>query len=174
MPKKGTRLKYGKKDYVFNSDLYDKIVAKTGLKLSYKEAQAVIAAHLKNIGQVLETELDGFKLPWGLGYICAIKYVSKTPSINWKLTRQYKKTVYHTNADTLGFATTIKLFKVGRRYNNSFYDAFMFKPDRKLFRGIVHKFRAGQPYLELTHADFIEKSRLENMYSKKHRKDLKD
>jgi hypothetical protein len=173
MPAKGSVLKYGNRDYVVNKDFYNKLIEKNDIGLSYSEVSNVIKEHTKNIAEVVEDELDGFKLPKGLGYICVVKYKSTKLSINFRKTKEIGKKVYFTNLDTMGFCVSVKLFRVGRPGNNSFYDLFMFKPCKKIMQSVVRKFKLGKVYSDYTISDFMEKSRLENLYSKRYRKDLK-
>lgn len=174
MPAKGSVLRHGNRDYVINQDFYKKLIEENkDLNLSYKDITLILKEHSKNIADVIENEIDGFKLPKGLGYLCAIKYKPTKPPINWKKTKDIGKLVYHTNFDTLGYTSTVKHFKVGRPNNNKFYDLFMFKPCKILMQSVIRKFKAGKIYSDYTISDFIEKSRLENLYTKKYRKDKK-
>jgi hypothetical protein len=173
MPVKGTKLKYGNRDYIVDRSFYNKLVETTNTDLTYAEVSKIVREHTKNIAEVIEEEVDGFKLPKGLGYLCAIKYIPKKQPIDWVNTKKYGKTVYFTNFQSMGYSISAKLFRVGRPNNNSFYDIFMFKPCKKLAASLVHKLRAGKVYSDFTISDFIEKSRLENLYSKRYRKDLK-
>jgi hypothetical protein len=174
MPAKNSTLRYGNRDYVFNTDFYDQLVEKNNdLGLSYLEVSKILRTHTKNISEVIEEEIDGFKLPKGLGYFCAVKYTPKKEQINWKKTHEIGKPVYFTNFDTFGYCTAVKLFRVGRPNNNSFYDVFMFRPCKTLAQSIMKKFKAGKIYSEYRISDFIEKSRLENLYSKRYRKEIK-
>jgi hypothetical protein len=173
MPAKNSKLKYGNRDYIFDKERYQKIVDKTGLDIPYLESKEIIKKHLENIADVIEDEIDGFKLPRGLGYFCAIKYQPSRAVVDWKKSKQFGKTIYFTNLATFGYTATAKLFRVGRPNNNSFYDVFMFKSCAKLSEKIIKRFNAGKVYSDFTISDFLEKSRLENLYSKRYRKEIK-
>lgn len=173
MPVKNSKLKYGNRDYIFSRKFYDELIKKTGLDLSYEDVGKIVKSHLKNIADVVEDEIDGFKLPKGLGYLCAVKYKPTKLGIDWNKSNQLGKRVYFNNLATFGYNATIKLFRVGRPNNNSFYDVFMFKTSPKLAERIVKKFKGGKGYSDFTISDFLEKSRLENLYSKRYRKEIK-
>jgi hypothetical protein len=173
MPAKNSKLKYGNRDYIFSKKFYDELVKKTGLDLSYEDTTKVIKTHLENIADVIEEEIDGFKLPRGLGYFCAIRYIPSKQPIDWKKSNETGKRVYYNNLGTFGYTATAKMFRVGRPNNNSFYDVFMFKPCVKLAERIIKKFNSGKQYSDFTISDFLEKSRLENLYSKRYRKEIK-
>lgn len=173
MPAKNSKLKYGNRDYIFDKTLYKNLVEKTGLDLSYEDAKQIVKKHLENIADVIEDEIDGFKLPRGLGYFCAIKYIPSKPPIDWKKSNELGKRVYFNNLATFGYTASAKLFRVGRPNNNSYYDVFMFKPCAKLAERIIKKFNSGKVYSDFTISDFQEKSRLENLYSKRYRKEIK-
>lgn len=173
MPAKGSKLKFGNRDYVIDKKFFKKLVETTNTDLKYEEVVNIVQQHTKNIADVIKDEIDGFKIPKGLGYFCAIKYIPTKPPINWNKTKELGKTVYFTNFDTFGYSATLKLFRVGRPNNNSFYDIFMFKPCKNIATALIHGFKKGKVYSDFSVSDFVEKSRLSNLYSKKYQKDLK-
>lgn len=173
MPAKNSKLKYGNRDYIFDVKFHKTFVKETGVDLSYKDMKQILNVHLENIAEIVEDEIDGFKMPSGLGYLCAVKYVPKKLPIDWKRTNALGKMVYFNNLATGGHTATAKHFRVGRPNNNAFYDVFMFKPTKTLRRGIIKKFKAGKSYVDFTISDFLEKSRLTNLYSKRYSKEIK-
>lgn len=175
MPAKGSTLRYGNRDTIFNKDVWKNLVEKENIKFSYKECIKIINQCNDNIADVIVEENDGFKLPFGLGYLCAIRFKPKNIAIDWNGTRKNGgKFVYHNNLATFGFSAGVKWFRVGRVSTSSFNEIFKFKACKKLATKISKRFKGGKMYSELTNADFIEKSRLENFYNKKFRKELKE
>lgn len=177
MPAKGSKLKYGNRDYIFSRDNWKEEWKEDADKfgLSYSDVDKIIKTANQNIADVIVEENDGFKLPLGLGYICAIRFIPKKPAIDWKATEKNGgKHVYFTNLGTLGYSVGIKWFRVGRVENISFNEIFKFKACKKLAQTISKRFKQGKVYSELTISDFIEIGRLENLYNKKFRKELKE
>jgi hypothetical protein len=179
MPAKGSTLQYGHRDLIFNRDSWNnkwkECLEKEGLTISYKECDSIIKQSNQNIAEVIMEENDGFKLPLGLGYFCAIRFTPKKPAIDWKATEKNNgKFVYFNNLSTFGYSVAVKWFRVGRVNNISFNEIFKFKSCKKLAQQISKKFKSGKMYSELTISDFMEKGRLENFYNKRYRKDLKE
>src|SRR5678810_491224 len=115
MPAKGSKFRLGNRNYIFNKKFYlENLVKKHDIKLSLKECQDIIETTNKNIAEMITDEIDGFKLPFGLGYLCAGKYMPKTPPINWKETKKHGKVIRHLNFKTGGYCVRSYWFRVGR------------------------------------------------------------
>lgn len=175
MPKLGSTLKYGNRDYIFNESVYNDLVKEKGLDLSFKDCNALIRKCNENIANVITEENDGFKLPLGLGYICAVRFIPKRVAINWNATKlNGGKFVYYNNLDTFGYSVGVRWFRIGRVENRCLNEIFMFKTCKKLSQLVSKRFKSGKMYSELGISDFIEIGRLENLYNKKYRKTLKE
>jgi hypothetical protein len=172
---KGSKLKYGNRDYIFNMSFYKKkLVEKNNITLSFVECKKIINACNKNIAEFVVEETDGFKLPFGLGYLVVSKYIPVNPAIDWKRTKEFGQRVYHLNLHTLGFAIKINWFRVGRINHNHFNEVYKFSPYKTLSLASSMAFRSGRKlYSEWSAIDFIEKGRVENLMNKKYRKELK-
>lgn len=173
MPAKGSTLLYGDRDYIFSPSFHKKNLVGKGIDVTYKEAKEVINHANKIIAEIITEETDGFKLPFGFGYIVPMKYVATYPAINWKESANLGKRVYHTNMHTDGYSCKIQWFRVGRVNNSHFNEVFKFKSYKELSRSVSSAFRDGKQYVEWSVADFLDKGRLENLYNKKYRKELK-
>lgn len=178
MPTKGSVLLYNNRDHILNKTFYkERLVEKNDVKLSYNECKDVIHHSLKIVSNVIQQEVDGFKLPLGMGYLCAVKYVPNKPLIDWGATNLLKqkginKYVYFTNMHTDGHSCKIQWFRVGRVDNLHFHEVFKFKAVAALRNPVSALFKKGKAYHAWTISDFIEKGRLENLYNKRYRKDL--
>jgi len=174
MPAKGSTLRYGNRDFIFNERIWKELKEK-GLTLSFAQCNKIIRDCNSVIASVITEEADGFKLPLGLGYICATRFTPKKPAIDWQATKKNNgKHVYFNNLGTFGFSVAVKWFRVGRITQNSINEIFKFRACKKLATQISKKFKGGKPYSELTSADFIQKGQLQNLFNKKFRKDLKE
>ena len=73
---------------------------------------------------ILETLLnasDGFKMPYGLGYVRVCKYKPKslTPdslSVDYKLSKEYDKKIYHLNEHSNGYKYRLYWSKIPRTF----------------------------------------------------------
>ena len=174
MPAKGSTLRYGNRDFIFNEDIWNELKEK-GIDLSYSQCNKVIRTCNANIAEIIVEENDGFKLPLGLGYLCAIRFIPKKPAIDWNATaKNGGKHVYFNNLGTFGYSVAVKWFRVGRITNLSINEIFKFKACKKLAAQISKKFKGGKMYSELTNSDFIQMGGMQRMYNKKFRKDLKE
>lgn len=175
MPAKGSTLKHGNRDYIFDREFYKALKEKNPkFNLSYIECSKIIRYANKQVAQVIENEDDGFKLPFGLGYISVVKYVPTNAMIDWKSTEKAGKHVYYNNFHTLGYSVKLGWFRVGRISNSALNETWKFVAMSPLSSAVSNSFSKGKNYQAWTHTDFIEKGRLENMYNKKYRKELKD
>lgn len=174
MPAKGSVLLYGDRDYIFSPEFYKEILVKEkGVELSYKDCKAIIEHSNKIVADCITDEIDGFKLPCGFGYIVPMRYEATKPATNWKETKRLGKIVYHTNMHTDGYSCKIQWFRVGRVSNSHFNEVFKFKSYKSLSQKVSVAFKNGKPYADWLLSDFLEKGRLENLYNKKFRKELK-
>lgn len=173
MPAPGSKLLYGNRDYIYDKKFYKELVEKTQTTLSYGECRKIVETCNKFIAEVVRDEQDGFKLPFGLGYLCSTRYIPNKPAIDWHETNKIGKHVYHANLHTFGYSVKVAWFRVGRITNTHFNEVFKFKAYKTLSQSVSKLFKGGKMYSEWLLSDFIEKSRLENLYNKKFRKELK-
>jgi len=175
MPAKGSKLRYGNRDYIFNMPFYKKnLVEKHNINLSFEECKNIIETCNANIAEVVIEENDGFKLPFGLGYIVVGKYRPTRPQIDWKKTNEAGKKVYHLNLHTDGFAVKLYWFRVGRINKTHFNEVYKFTGYKTLSVDISKAFGSGKKmYSEWNIYDFVEKGRVQNLFNKKYNKELK-
>lgn len=175
MPAKGSTLRYGNRDYIFSKEVYPEMAKKTKVDLPYATYKKIIETANKNVGRVVVDEIDGFKMPFGLGFLCAVRWVPKTPAIDWDKTRKNGgKHVYHLNLHTFGFSAGTRWFRVSRMNAQFYNQLFKFKACKELAKLVSESFRGGKQYLDLSASDFRELGRLDNLYNKTYRKDLKE
>lgn len=174
MPTKGSVHRHGNRDYIFNKDFYnEKLVEKHNVTLDYNTCKNVILHANKVVADVIKSEVDGFKLPYGMGFLCVTKYTPSKAAINWAATKKLGKHVLHTNMHTDGYSCRIMWYRVGRADNAHFHEVFKFKAMRDLSRDVSALFADGKNYTAWEVPDFIEKGRLENLYNKKFRPEFK-
>lgn len=175
MPAKGSKFSLGNRDYIFNKKFYAKnLLEKNDIKLSFSESKDSIETCNKIIAELIVTEIDGFKLSNGLGYVCVSKFKPSKPAKDWKKSKEYNKDIYYLNLDTLGYSPRLCWFRIGRINNTRFHEIFKFKSYKTLSKTVSSEFKKGRSYSEWTISDFLEKGRLENLYNKKYRKELKN
>lgn len=176
MSAKGSKLRYGNRDYIFSKEFYKtNLVEKRKTKLSYEQCKNLINSCNKSIAESIKKEVDGFKLPCGLGYIVVGKYKPTYELIDWKKSNEAGKHIYHLNLDTDGFAIKLYWFRVGRVFNTHFHEIYIFSAYKELGKSVSNAFKSGKSnYSEWRIPDFLEKSRGQNLFNKKYQKELKD
>lgn len=178
MPAKGSVQRHGNRDYVLNKKFYEEKLVKEGkTTLPYSECINIIHHANKIIADAVKKEIDGFKLPFGMGYLCCSKYIPKKPTINWLETnklfeRGIRKYVYNTNMHTEGYACRIVWYRVGKVDNAHFHEIYKFKAVKLLSAEVSDLFKNGKNYHAWEVSDFINKGRLENLYNKRYRNNL--
>lgn len=176
MPAKGSKLRYGNRDYIFNKAFYENVlVDKHKVELSLDQCKKLIELSNKIIADTVVEENDGFKLPFGLGYVCAGRYKPTYNMIDWSKSNKIGKHVYHLNLHTDGYAVKTYWFRVGRIFNTSFHEVYKFSAYKTLSMAVSKAFGSGKKmYSEWAVSDFLEKGRLENRLNKKYRKEQKE
>lgn len=88
--------------------MYKYYKANSPYKVEYNLYKRILDKMSQIISEAVLDRSDGFKMPCGLGYIQVGKYQpknynSKSLSIDYKLTREYGKVIYHLNEHSNGY-----------------------------------------------------------------------
>lgn len=88
--------------------MYKYYKANSPYKVEYKLYKRILDKMSQIIAEAVLDRSEGFKMPCGLGYIQVGKYQpknynSKSLSIDYKLTREYGKVIYHLNEHSNGY-----------------------------------------------------------------------
>jgi hypothetical protein len=166
---KGSKLKYGHRNHIFDVAFFKKIAKEKGINFTYKEARKVIDKANEVVADVVTDEKDGFKLPFGLGYIVAHKFISQKLAKDWKASAKAGFDIFYTNLHTLGYSVRVNWFSFVKESNKSysFRSVYMFKTSEYLSKKVSKAFANGKEYMEWTSADFVDKGRLEKYYRSK-------
>jgi len=165
----GSKIKYGHRNHIFDVSFFKRVCKEKGIKFTYKEARAVIDKANEVVAAVVVEEKDGFKLPFGLGYIVATKFISKKLAKDYNKSKELGYDVFFTNLHTFGYSVRATWFSFtkGDIKSNSFRNLYMFKTSDYLRNRISKAFASGKEYMEWTSADFVDKGRLEKYYRNK-------
>lgn len=88
--------------------MYKYYKANSPYKVEYNLYKRILDKMSQIISEAVLDRSEGFKMPCGLGYIQVGKYQpknynSKSLSIDYKLTREYGKVIYHLNEHSNGY-----------------------------------------------------------------------
>lgn len=161
------------RNYIFNKIFHaENLVKKCNVTLGYDTCKEVVIHANKLIADCIRVDIDGFKLPLGMGYLATTKYKPTNTHVNWSESIKLGKRVYHHNIHSDGWACKISWFRVGRVTNMRASEVYKFSADTYLSQSVSKSFKEGYPYNNWVIADFISKGRLENLYNKRYRKNL--
>lgn len=97
--------------------MYKYYKANSPYKVEYSLYKRILDRMSQIIAEAVLDRSEGFKMPCGLGYIQVGKYQpknynSKSLSIDYKLTREYGKVIYHLNEHSNGYKYRLHWSKV--------------------------------------------------------------
>lgn len=166
------KLVYGSRVNPLNQKLYKQYIQETGSDIDYKTFVKIISTTNEIIRESVIEEEAGVKLPLSLGNIVVTKYKSKKSFPDWKLTKEYKKKIFHVNLHSLGFIHHIKWFKIGSDFSNK--NIYKFQPYRILKRGVAKQIKEGKQYFKWEYSDFWSSTKLERNLLKFYKKTNND
>ena len=101
------KIRKNKKSYT-TYDMYNNWARETESEVSYVRFKHISEAFNKLISDSILNASEGFKMPYGLGYVRIIKYkpktyTSKSLSVDYKSSKEEGKTIYHLNEHSDGY-----------------------------------------------------------------------
>lgn len=101
------KIRKNKKSYTAY-DMYHQWVKETDEKVPYVRFKRILDAFNISTKEAILQRSEGFKMPFGLGYICIVKYkpksyTSKSLSVDYKTSKELGKTIYHLNEHSNGY-----------------------------------------------------------------------
>lgn len=102
-------------------DMYKQYRKDYGNDVDYKQFKDILDRFNEEILSCLLQSSEGFKMPFGLGYVQIVKYKPKsmTPkslSIDFKSTAEYGKTIYHLNEHSNGYKYRLYWSKIPQTF----------------------------------------------------------
>ena len=102
-------------------DMYKQYRKDYGDDVDYKQFKDILDRFNEEILSCLLQSSEGFKMPFGLGYVQIVKYKPKsmTPkslSIDFKSTAEYGKTIYHLNEHSNGYKYRLYWSKIPQTF----------------------------------------------------------
>ena len=102
-------------------DMYKQYRKDYGNDVDYKQFKDILDRFNEEILSCLLQSSEGFKMPFGLGYVQIVKYkpksmTSKSLSIDFKSTAEYGKTIYHLNEHSNGYKYRLYWSKIPQTF----------------------------------------------------------
>ena len=122
------------------------------IEIDYGLYKRILEEMCRIILDAILNGLDGFKMPFGLGFIQVGKYLpkalnDKSLSIDYKASREYDKRIYHLNEHSNGYKYRLYWSKIPRTFPDRYkYQlCFVRQNKRRLAQLIFNK----QDYLDI-------------------------
>ncbi len=142
----GLKIRKNKKSYTI-LDMYKPFIEETGIDIPYSTFKTILTECNKEILNVLQNKSDGFKMPFGLGYIRIVKYkpksmTDKSLSVDYKASKEYNKRIYHLNEHSDGYKFRLYWSKLPQTFPNRYKYQLCFtrKNKRDLAQLIFNKY----------------------------------
>ena len=130
------RIRKNKKSYTIY-DMYKPFVDENiDVEVSYSDFKAVLDSCNKFILETLQNSSEGFKMPYGLGYLIIVKYLPKEYSGNslsydYKTSKQLNKKIYYLNEHSSGYKYRLYWSKVPKTFSDRYKYQLMFTRENK-------------------------------------------
>lgn len=143
------KIRKNKKSYTLY-DMYNNYCREFGLEVPYVTFKSILEVFNENIKETIMERSESFKMPFGLGYICIIKYKpkhynAKSLSIDYKSSIEEGKRIYHLNEHSGGYKYRLYWSKIPRTF-----------PDRYRYQlQLVRRNKRELAQLIFNHKDYI-------------------
>ena len=110
------RIRKNKKSYTI-ADIYKDYVKKNDVELNYARYKRIIDEFNKVVKEEILERSQPFKMPYGLGVVCIVKYkpknyTDKSLSVDYKSSKEEGKRIYHLNEHSNGYKYRLYWSKV--------------------------------------------------------------
>ena len=117
-------------------DMYKQYVQENGSDVSYERFKRILDGFNKVVKDSLLEGSEGFKMPFGLGYVQVVKYkpksyTKKSLSVDYKATRELGKTIYHLNEHSDGYKFRLFWSKLPQTFPDRYRYQLSFVRDNK-------------------------------------------
>lgn len=130
------RIRKNKKSYTIY-DMYKPFVNENiDIEVSYSDFKAVLDSCNKFILETLQNSSEGFKMPYGLGYLIIVKYLpkeysDKSLSCDYKTSKQLNKKIYYLNEHSNGYKYRLYWSKLPKTFSDRYKYQLMFTRENK-------------------------------------------
>ena len=129
------KIRKNKKSYTI-ADIYRDYIKKNDVELNYARYKRIIDEFNKVVKEEILERSQPFKMPYGLGTICIVKYKPKSYSdqslsTDYKSTKEVGKRVYHLNEHSNGYKYRLYWTKIPRTFPKRYMYQIQFVRDNK-------------------------------------------
>lgn len=130
------KIRKNKRSYTIY-DMYKPFVNENiDVEVSYSDFKAVLDSCNKFILETLQNSSEGFKMPYGLGYLIIVKYLpkeysDKSLSCDYKTSKQLNKKIYYLNEHSNGYKYRLYWSKLPKTFSDRYKYQLMFTRQNK-------------------------------------------
>ena len=130
------KIRKNKKSYTI-LDMYKPYILNSGLEVPYSTFKAVLDEFNRIVLEMLQKRSEGFKMPYGLGYVQIVKYKpktlnSKSLSVDYKSSKDYNKRIYHLNEHSDGYKFRLYWSKLPQTFPDRYkYQLFFTRKNKR-------------------------------------------
>lgn len=138
------KIRKNKKSYT-TYDIYQQWSKETGLEVPYMRFKRILDKFNENIKDSLLNASEVFKMPYGLGYICVVKYKPKTYtdkslSVDYKTSKEEGKRIYHLNEHSDGYKYRFYWSKVPQTFPDRYrYQIMLVRANKRQLAQLIFK-----------------------------------
>ena len=115
------KIRKNKKSYTI-ADIYRDYIKNNDVELNYARYKRIIDEFNKVVKEEILERSQPFKMPYGLGVICIVKYrpksyTDKSLSVDYKSSKEEGKRIYHLNEHSNGYKYRLYWSKVPKIFS---------------------------------------------------------
>lgn len=145
------KIRKNKKSYTI-SDIYHSYIKERGIDMPYLRFKRILSKFNQNILEALQDRSEGFKMPYGLGYVQVVKYKPKTYtdkslSVDYKESKKYNKKIYHLNEHSNGYKYRLYWSKLPQTFPDRYkYNLSFVRQNKRRLAQLIFK---NQDYINI-------------------------
>ena len=153
------RIRKNKQSYTFYDMYKTFLLENEGVELSYFDFKRVLDEMCKIIQDKILNASEGFKMPYGLGYIQICKYKPKTYnktslSVDYKASRDIGKTIYHLNEHSDGYKYRLFWSKIPRTFPDRYrYQLSLVRANKRKLAQLIFN---NKDYIDINDIQFYK------------------
>lgn len=153
------KIRKNKQSYTF-ADMYQSYLRENNaVELSYVDFKRILDEMCNIILERVLEASDGFKMPFGLGFIQVGKYLpkgytSESLSVDYKASKQYNKKIYHLNEHSNGYKYRLFWSKIPRTFPDRYrYQLSLVRQNKRKLAQLIFN---NKDYIDINDIQFYK------------------
>lgn len=138
------KIRKNKKSYTL-ADMYKAYTKENEIDIDYERFKTVLDKFNDEVKTAILERSEGFKMPFGLGYIRIVKYKPKrldrkSLSIDYKSSREIGKTIFHLNEHSGGYKYRLYWSKIPQTFPDRYrYQLCLVRQNKRYLAQLIFK-----------------------------------